>query len=196
MNKGFVRAGALLLAAMWLVVAAWNVQAQQPKAGQMVTTDGTNKKSPIKIVKLDFSDSTTPGATFVGEVRTSVTIQNSSKDKTLNKVTLKLSLNNLAGQSVQEWTKNVGVLKPGQSYSFTPDPPIWYNYQKIQVQPKVSVEHEVPPDASPSPGASGSPGGSGSTTGGSTQSTTPTPTYTPRTPTPKPTATSTNPPGY
>lgn len=191
MNKGFVRASAMLMAAMWIVLAAWNVQAQPPKPGQMITTDGTNKKSPIKIVKLDFSDSTTPGANFVGEVRTSVTIQNSSKDKTLSKVSLKLRLVNLAGETVQEWSKQVGTLKPGQSFSFTPDPPIWYNYQKIQVQPRVLVEHELPPDASASPGVSPTTGGSS----GSDSTPTSTPTYT-RTPRPTPTATRTNPPGY
>lgn len=194
MKKGFFRAGAMLMAALWLVVAAWNVQAQQPKPGQMISTDGTNKKSPIKIVKLDFADSTIPGANYVGEVRTSVTIQNSSKDKTLSKVSLKLRLVNLAGDTVQEWPKSVGTLKPGQSFTFTPDPPIWYNYQKIQVQPKVLVEHELPPDNSPSPGASGSPGGG--TGASATPTPDQTPTYTPRTPTPKPTATRTNPPGY
>lgn len=191
MNKSFIRAGAMLLAAVWLVLAAWNtVQAQAP--GQMVTTDGTNKKSPIKIVELPFSDSTTPGANYVGEVRTSVTIQNSSKDKTLNKVSLKLRLVNLAGENVMEWPKQVGTLKPGQKFTFTPDPPIWYNYQKIQVQPKVEVTHEVPPEESPSPGASGSPGGSTV----STPDAVPSPSYTPRRPTPKPTASRTNPPGY
>ncbi len=190
MKKNLIRTGAMMLAACWLLLAAWNVQAQQP--GQMIQTDGTNKKSPIKVTKLDFSDSTTPGATFVGEVRTSCTIQNTSKDKALSKVTLSLRLLNLAGQTVMEWKKPVGTLKPGQSFSFTPDPPIWYNYQKIQVQPKAMVEHEVPPDdTSPSPGAA-SPGGSDPTAAPAS----PTATYTPRTPTPRPTATRTNPPGY
>ncbi|MEW6283042.1 MAG: hypothetical protein AB1758_30795 [Candidatus Eremiobacterota bacterium] len=180
--RSLIRIGALAVIAGWLVFSA--VQAEpEPltvaQAGTMIKTDGTNSKSPIKVTKLDFYDSTTPGANFVGEVRTSCTIQNSSKDKTLTKVTLTLMLNNLAGQSVMEWKKPVGTLKPGASFSFTPDPPIWYNYNKIQVQPKVLVEHELPPEETESPSMTESPSAS------PTASASPTPK--PRKPRPKPT---------
>lgn len=116
---------------------------------KMIETDGTNKNSPITVVKTDFSDSSTPGAQFVGEVRTSTTIKNGGEDP-LEKVTLFLRLQNLAGETVQEWTYDIGDMKPGATVSFTPEPPIWYNYNKIQVEPKVVVKHlelvELPED--------------------------------------------------
>lgn len=107
---------------------------------KLIETDGNNKNSPITVVKTDFSDSTTPGAQFVGEVRTSTTIKNAGEDP-LEKVTLYLRLQNMAGETVQEWTYDIGDMKAGATVSFTPDPPIWYNYNKIQVQPKVIVKH-------------------------------------------------------
>lgn len=116
---------------------------------KMIETDGTNKNSPIAVVKTDFSDSTTPGAQFVGEVRTSTTVKNAGEDP-LEKVTLFLRLQNLAGETVQEWTYDIGDMKAGATVSFTPEPPIWYNYNKIQVEPKVVVKHlelvELPED--------------------------------------------------
>lgn len=111
-----------------------------PAKQEMIETDGTNKKSPIQVVNTSFSDSTTPGTQFVGEVRVSTTIKNKS-DEQLEKVTLFLRLVNLAGETVQEWKHDIGVMKPGAEVSFTPEPPVWYNYNKIQVEPKVVVKH-------------------------------------------------------
>jgi hypothetical protein len=111
----------------------------------MIETDGTNRLSPIRVLKTDFSDSTTPGTNFVGEVRTSTSIQNSS-DKPLEKVTLRLRLMNLANEVVQEWIHPIGLMRPGAQVDFTPEPPVWYNYNRIQVNPSVLVEHQPQPD--------------------------------------------------
>ena len=108
----------------------------------MVETDGTNRLSPIQVLKTDFSDSTTPGTSFVGEVRTSTSIRNGS-DKPLEKVTLHLRLMNLANEVVHEWTHPIGLMRPGAQVDFTPEPPVWYNYNRIQVTPKVIVEHQL-----------------------------------------------------
>ncbi|MGI5844669.1 MAG: hypothetical protein ACOX9B_10885 [Candidatus Xenobium sp.] len=119
-------------------------KASSAKTG-MIETDGTNRLSPIRILKTDFSDSTTPGTNFVGEVRTSTSIQNSS-DKPLEKVTLRLRLMNLANEVVQEWIHPIGLMRPGAQVDFTPEPPVWYNYNRIQVNPSVLVEHQPQPD--------------------------------------------------
>ncbi len=113
--------------------------------GRLIQTDGTNRKSPIQILNTDFLDTTTPGANFVGEVRTSTSILNSS-DRPLEEVTLYLRLMNLADEVVQEWKQSIGTMKPGARVDFTPEPPVWYNHNKIQVVPKVIVEHRLQPD--------------------------------------------------
>ncbi len=132
---------------------------QTPAAGGaavMIETDGTNRKSPIQILKTDFMDTTTAGAQFVGEVRTSTSIRNGS-DRPLEKVTLYLRLMNLANEVVQEWKYPIGTMKPGAQVDFTPEPPVWYNYNKIQVTPKVIVEHQAQPE--PQPEQPTAPGG-------------------------------------
>ena len=130
----------------------------------MIKTDGTNRKSPIQVLNTDFMDTTTAGAAFVGEVRTSTSIRNTS-DKPLQKVTLHLRLLNLNNDVVQEWTMDIGTMKPGATVNFTPEPPVWYNYNKIQVHPEVIVEHQELPDPkatpSPAPGGGAPPAGDG-----------------------------------
>lgn len=124
----------------------------------MVETDGTNRLSPIQILKTDFSDSTTPGTSFVGEVRTSTSIRNGS-DKPLEKVTLYLRLMNLANEVVHEWVHPIGLMRPGAQVDFTPEPPVWYNYNRIQVNPKVVVEHQLQPDPEEEAAPEGQDGG-------------------------------------
>ncbi len=113
--------------------------------GGMIQTDGTNRKSPIQVLNTDFMDTTTAGAQFVGEVRTSTSIVNNS-DRPLEGVTLYLRLMNLADEVVQEWKQPIGTMKPHARVDFTPEPPVWYNYNKIQVVPKVVVEHKMQAD--------------------------------------------------
>lgn len=114
------------------------------RTGKLIRTDGTNKYSPIEIVRLDFSDSTIPGAAFVGEVRVSTTIKNTSEKEDLEQVTLFLQLVDGYGEPIREWKQPIGTLKAGQTYTFAPDS-VWYNYSQIKVWPRVIVEHEELP---------------------------------------------------
>ncbi|HXE71991.1 MAG TPA: hypothetical protein VNO81_04975 [Candidatus Nitrosotenuis sp.] len=145
-------------------------QASQPgkkkvSSGKIITTEftqegpGSNKESPIQVTRLDFSDSTVAGASYVGEVRVSTEIKNTSPEDDVNQVTLHLQLVDPNGAVLQEWTQKVGVLKVGATYSFTPEPPVWYNYQKMTVRPKVVVEHEEMPKEVPE--GQGTPGAGG-----------------------------------
>ncbi len=106
-----------------------------------VKTDGKNKDSPIKVLKLDFQDSGygLPGPT--AEIRVSTTIQNSSTTDDLKNVVIHLQLKNLEGDVVQEWTKNLPVMKKGTTVEFQPDA-VYYNYTFNNLQGAVMVEHD------------------------------------------------------
>lgn len=110
-------------------------------AVERVKTDGKNKDSPIKVLKLDFQDSGygLPGPT--AEIRTSTTIQNSSTTDDLKNVVIHLQLKNLEGDVVQEWTKNLPVMKKGTTAEFQPDA-VYYNYTFNNLQAGVMVEHD------------------------------------------------------
>jgi hypothetical protein len=110
-------------------------------AAEKIKTDGKNKDSPIKVVKLDFQDSGygLPGPT--AEIRISTTVQNSSKDDDLKNVVIHLQLKNLEGDVVQEWTKTIPTMKKGATVEFQPDG-IYYNYTFNNLQGAVLVEHD------------------------------------------------------
>lgn len=110
-------------------------------AAEKIKTDGKNKDSPIRVVKLDFQDSGygLPGPT--AEIRISTTVQNSSKEDDLKNVTIRLQLKNLEGDVVQEWTKNLPLMKKGTTVEFQPDG-IYYNYTFNNLQGAVLVEHD------------------------------------------------------
>jgi hypothetical protein len=109
---------------------------------KMITTDGKNKDSPIKVVELSYYDAGF-GAKFNSEIRCSCKVQNGSSTDELKKVTVTLQIINGAGNVMQSWKQNVGVLKPGQQYTLNPG--VWYNNMGIPLQGKVSVEHEEVP---------------------------------------------------
>ena len=110
-------------------------------AAERIKTDGKNKDSPIKIVKFDFQDSGfgLPGPT--AEVRISTTVQNSSTTDDLKNVIIHLQLKNLAGDVVQEWTKNLPVMKKGTTIEFYPDA-LYTNFSFNNLQGAVMVEHD------------------------------------------------------
>lgn len=109
-------------------------------AAGKVTTDGTNKDSPVKVTKLNFTDSGygQPGAN--AEIRTSATIQNGGKAD-LTGVVVHLQLKNMAGDVVKEWVKNVGSLKAGATVDFDPNE-VYYNQSFNNVKANVLVEHD------------------------------------------------------
>jgi hypothetical protein len=110
-------------------------------AAEKVKTDGKNKESPIKIVKMDFQDSGYGLPSPNAEIRISATVQNSSTTDDLKNVVIHLQLKNLGGDVVQEWTKNLPLMKKGTTVEFQPDG-IYYNYSFNNLQGAVMVEHD------------------------------------------------------
>lgn len=114
---------------------------------KMITTDGTEKKSPIKVTELNFYDSGY-GSKYNAEMRLSGAVQNTSKSDTLKKVTVKYQVVDSLGKTVQEW-KEVppgGELKPGQTYRINPG--LARNTLGTLLKGKIVVDHEevVPKD--------------------------------------------------
>ena len=61
------------------------------------------------------------------EIRMSTVVKNTSTEDDLKNVLIKLQLRNLAGEVVQEWTKNIAVMKKGATVEFDPGG-VYYNY--------------------------------------------------------------------
>ena len=112
-------------------------------AVERIKTDGKSKDSPIKIVKLDFQDSGYGLPSPNAEIRIATTVQNSSTKDDLKNVVIHLQLKNLEGDVVQEWTKNLPLMKKGTTVEFQPDG-IYYNYSFNNLQGGVMVEHDKP----------------------------------------------------
>ena len=113
------------------------IKTEADQAGPM-----RNKDSPVKLLEVNYYDAGF-GAKFNSEIRTSCKIENSSKTDDIKKVTLWLQVVNGDGQSMQEWKRSVGTLKPGAPYIF--EAPVWYNNLGIPLHAKVVVEHEEIP---------------------------------------------------
>lgn len=125
----------ILLALLFFAAPSW--------AGERIRTDGTNKESPIKVNNTQFQDSGygLPGPN--AEIRVSTVIANSSKEDDLKNVIIRLQLTLPGGDVVQEWTKNMSVLKKGETVEFDPGA-VYYNYSFNNLQPSVEVEHDKP----------------------------------------------------
>lgn len=132
--KVFKNSIGLLLALLMVAAPAW---------AERVKTDGKSKDSPIKVVDIAFLDSGygLPGPN--AEVRTSCKVQNSSKEDDLKNVVIKLQLKIGDGTVVQEWTKNVPVMKKGTVVEFDPGA-VYYNYSFNGLKADVLVEHDKP----------------------------------------------------
>ena len=125
----------LLLAIFFVAAPVWAVE--------RIKTDGTNKNSPIKVDNLQFQDSGygLPGPN--AEIRTSVTVRNTSKEDDLKNVVIKLQLSLPGGDVVQEWSKNLPTMKKGEVVEFDPGA-VYYNYSFNNLQAGVEVEHDKP----------------------------------------------------
>lgn len=132
---------ATLLKKVWIGLLVGVVLGLPVWAAERVKTDGKSKDSPIKVVKLDFQDSGygMPGPT--SEIRISTTVSNSSTTDDLKNVVIHLQLKNLEGDVVQEWKKNLPLMKKGTTVEFQPDG-IYYNYTFNNLQGAVLVEHD------------------------------------------------------
>ena len=104
---------------------------------KMITTDGKNKDSPIKVLEMNYYDS--GYGKYNSEVRVSCKIQNAGSNP-LKKVTLKLQIVNGDKQVVQEWKKPIGEMKPNAVETYNPG--VWYNTLGVLLQGRVTVEHE------------------------------------------------------
>lgn len=116
---------------------------------KMITTDGTNKKSPIKVLDLQCYDSGY-GTKFNSEMRLSGSVQNTSKSDTLKKVVVKYQLVDIKGEVIQEWKESPGQLKPNQIFKINPG--VARNSLGTLLKGKIVVEHEevVPKDGAKS----------------------------------------------
>lgn len=112
-----------------------------PVWAEKVKTDGSNKESPIQVVKLDFQDSGYGNPGPNAEIRISTVISNSSAEDDVKNVVIHLQLKNLAGDVVQEWTKTLPVMKKKTTVEFQPDG-VYYNYSFNNLQGAVMVEHD------------------------------------------------------
>lgn len=106
---------------------------------KMISTDGTNKSSPIRVTELNYYDEGY-GSKYNAEVRISGAIQNTSKTAELKKVTVKLQVVDLDNQVIQEWKQSPGVLKPGQTYRMNPS--VWRNSLGTVLKGRIMVDHE------------------------------------------------------
>lgn len=106
---------------------------------KMITTDGTNKQSPIRVTALDFYDEGY-GTRYNAEVRVSGSVQNNSKTAELKKVVVKLQIVDQDNQVIQEWKEIPGTLKPMQSVRI--QPPVWRNSLGTLLKARFQVEHE------------------------------------------------------
>lgn len=109
---------------------------------KMISTDGTNKNSPIRVVDLQYYDEGY-GSKYNSEVRVSGTIQNTEKTAELKKVLVRLQIVDGKGDIIQEWKENPGTLKPGQQYRV--NPVVWRNSLGTMLKARFMVEHEEVP---------------------------------------------------
>lgn len=136
---------------------------------KMITTDGTNKESPIRVTDLNYYDSGY-GSKYNSEVRVSGAVTNTGK-KDLKKVTVRLQIvdTNAGGAAqqnpgftpspkpvarpkgsgpdvIQEWKEIPpgGELKAGQTYRITPA--VWRNSLGTVLRARMIVEHQEVPE--------------------------------------------------
>lgn len=134
-----------LAAALLVALLTTAVAAQRPRT---ITTDGTNPDSPVKITEVNLA-STSRGQGLewvVSDPRDTygmmVRIENSSKSKALESVTLYVRLETAAGFDAKQFVEKVGTLEPGQAYEFDSGGFFVYGYQWANLYPKVFVEHD------------------------------------------------------
>lgn len=114
-------------------------------AGGPVTTDGTDGKSPLRLIDMPYSDSSIPGQHYEGLVRTSAVITNTGS-KDITNVHMKLDVCNYNNDVYTSWEQTAPVIKAGATYNFNPDPPVWHNFSQIVLHPKMTIVHDPIPE--------------------------------------------------
>ena len=118
-----------------------------PTMAQQVTTDGTNRQSPVKIVSVQLVD-TTPDSYYLSgdgsgvdpdEVRVTAVIKNTSS-RNLHNITIHVTIYDLTGKALKTFDKKLGTLTPDETYEFAA--PGYSNTSLALVQAKVTVTHD------------------------------------------------------
>ncbi len=111
-----------------------------------VTTDGTNRQSPVKIASVTLTD-TTPDSFYLSgnsggslsEVRVTTSIKNTS-GQNLNNITITVTIYDLTDKKLAEYTKNLAVLTADEVYEY--HTPTFENTSLALVQARVTVSHD------------------------------------------------------
>jgi hypothetical protein len=118
-----------------------------PSLAQPVSTDGTNRQSPVKVVSVTLVD-TTPDSYYLSgsgsgvdpdEVRVTAVIKNTSS-KSLSNVAIHVQIYDLTGKLLKEYVKNLDILTPDETYEYAA--PGYENVSLALVQAKVVVTHD------------------------------------------------------
>ncbi len=111
-----------------------------------VTTDGTNRQSPVKVVSVTLTDSTPDSFYLSGntggsqsEVRVSTAIKNTS-GQNLSNITIKVTIYDLTDKKLAEYTKNLAMLTADEVYEY--HSPTFENTSLALVQARVTVTHD------------------------------------------------------
>lgn len=112
-----------------------------------VSTDGSNRQSPVKVVSVTLVD-TTPDSYYLSgngsgvdpdEVRVTTVIKNTSA-RNLNNITIHVNIYDLTGNKLKEFTKHIDVLTPDETYEYAA--PGYEDKTLAMVQAKVVVTHD------------------------------------------------------
>lgn len=108
-----------------------------------IETDGSNSQSPIAVNNIDWFNNDAGGA-YTAEVHFNSAKITNTGSAPLNGVVFKVNAVLYDGTVVNTWSQNVGTLGAGQSYTLTPDNPIWFNYNRVPVDCKALITHDPP----------------------------------------------------
>ena len=108
-----------------------------------IETDGSNAQSPIAVNSIDWFNNDAGGA-YTAEVHFNSAKITNTGNTSLSGVQLKVNAVLQDGTVVNTWSQSVGILEAGKSYTFTPDNPIWFNYNRVPVDCKAIITHDPP----------------------------------------------------
>ncbi len=108
-----------------------------------IETDGSNSQSPIAVNSIDWFNNDAGGA-YTAEVHFNSAKITNTGSTSLSGVQFNVNAVLYDGTVVNTWSKDVGILEAGQSCTFTPDNPIWFNYNRVPVECKALIIHDPP----------------------------------------------------
>lgn len=108
-----------------------------------IETDGSNSQSPIAVNSIDWFNNDAGGA-YTAEIHFNSAKITNTGSTSLSGVQFNVNAVLYDGTVVNTWSKDVGILEAGKSYTFTPDNPIWFNYNRVPVECKALIIHDPP----------------------------------------------------